>query len=129
VVSYKPGQMTLDISEAYPKEAHVRWWKRTVKTGNGRRVEVTEDYSLYDYDTPSQLMLMTVVQPRIDKAGKILLGDHSITYDARQLEVAVEDVSDKMDAVLRGMWGNKMYRIVMTVRQQKLKDRIKYYIQ
>jgi hypothetical protein len=128
VVSYKPGEMTLDISGAYPKESHVRWWNRTVKTG-GHRVEVTEDYSLYDYDAPSQLMLMTLTQPNADKPGQIALGTHSITYDARQLSVAVEDVSDKLDFVLRGMWGNKMYRIVMTVRQKKLKDKIKYYIQ
>jgi hypothetical protein len=127
LVSYRPGQLTLDIAKAYPKEAAVKWWKRTVKTGKGR-VEVTEDYSLESFKHPSQLMLMTVVEPKTDQAGLILLGSHRLVYDASQLSAAVEDVSDKMDGYLRNMWGPKMYRIVLTLRQQQLKGKIRYSI-
>ena len=128
VVSYKPGQLTLDIAGAYPKEAAVKWWKRTVKTGQGR-VEVTEDYCLNDFVNPSQLMLMTIVKPETNQAGLILLGSHRLIYNASQLSVEIDDVSDKMDDYLRNMWGSQMYRIVLTLRSQKLKDKIRYTIQ
>ena len=129
VVSYKPGQLTLDLADAYPKEASVRWWKRTVRTQDNRRVEVTDDYSLYEYKAPTQLVLMTPVRPVADKAGVVQLGRHRIRYDARQLEPAVEDISELLDPVLQQQWGQCMYRIVLTVKNQPLKTKLKYYIE
>lgn len=128
VVSYKPGQLTLDISKAYPKEAKVNYWKRTVKTGNGKRVEVTEDYSLDSYEAPTQLMLMTLIEPQLSQPGVIVLGNHRITYDSKQLSAQYEDISPLLDSVLRQMWGDHMYRIILTVKDNKLKGKLKYYI-
>lgn len=129
VVSYKPGQLTLDLAGAYPKEASVRWWKRTVRTQDNRRVEVTDDYSLYDYKAPTQLVLMTPIRPVADKVGIVQLGRHRIRYDARQLEPVVEDISELLDPVLQQQWGLCMYRIVLTVKNQPLKTKLKYYIE
>lgn len=129
VVSYKPGQLTLDLADAYPKEASVRWWKRTVRTQDNRRVEVTDDYSLYEYEAPTQLVLMTPVRPVADKAGVVQLGRHRIRYDVRQLEPAVEDISELLDPVLQQQWGQCMYRVVLTVKNQPLKTKLKYYIE
>ncbi|MDE5571776.1 MAG: heparinase, partial [Prevotella sp.] len=129
VVSYKPGLLTLDLADAYPKEASVRWWKRTVRTQDNRRVEVTDDYSLYEYKAPTQLVLMTPVRPVADKAGMVQLGCHCIRYDARLLEPAVEDISELLDPVLQQQWGQCMYRIVLTVKNQPLKTKLKYYIE
>ena len=128
VISYKPSQLTLDISKAYPKEAKVNYWRRTVKTGNGKRVEVTEDYSLGSYEAPTQLMLMTLTAPQIDNNGIIKLGDYRIVYDDKQLTAQSEDITPLLDSVLRQMWGNHMYRIILTVKDQKLKGKLKYYI-
>ena len=128
VISHKPGQLTLDISKAYPKEAKVNYWKRTVKTGNGKRVEVTEDYSLDTYEAPTQLMLMTLTAPQIDNNGIIKLGDYRIVYDVKQLTAQSEDISTLLDPVLQQMWGNHMYRIILTVKDNKLKGKLKYYI-
>lgn len=129
VVNYKPGQLTLNLAGAYPQEASVRWWKRTVRVQDDRRVEVTDDYSLYDYKAPTQLILMTPVRPVADKAGIVQLGRHRIRYDARQLEPAVEDVSGLLDPVLQQQWGPCMYRIVLTVKNQPLRTKLKYYIE
>ena len=129
VVSYKPGRLTLDLADAYPKEAWVRWWKRTVSLQKNRRVEVTEDYSLYDYRAPSQLVFITPVKPVCAKAGEVGLGKHRIRYDAQQLEPTIEDISELLDPVMQKMWGSKMYRIVMTVKHHKLKATLKYDIE
>ena len=129
MVKYKPGQLTLDLREAYPHEAQIRWWKRTVKTRVKRSVEVTEDFCLDAYVAPTQLMLMTPVKPERGESGILLLGDHRLVYDARQLEAAIEDISPLLDPVLRQMWGQQMYRIVLTVKNNVLKAKLKYYIQ
>ena len=129
VVSYKPGQLTLDLADAYPKEAWVRWWIRTVKVDKGKRVEVTDDYSLYDYGAPTQLMFVTPVKPALGKAGTVILRQHTLRFDARQLEPVIENISTLLDPLLQQMWGKQMYHIILTVKDKNLKAKLKYYIQ
>ena len=118
VVDHKSGLLTLDIAGAYPKEAQVKTWKRTVQAMKSG-ISVTEDYELNAYCQPTRLMLMTIDPDAIRR----------LHYDARQLDVTVEDISDQLDPLLQGMWGEKMYRIVMTVKSKKTKNTIKYTIQ
>ena len=117
VVSHKDGQLTLDIAGAYPAEAAVKSWKRTViamKSG----VSVTEDYELSEYRHPTCLMLMTLDPDALQR----------IHFDANQLSATIENVSDKLDPLLQHMWGQKMYRIILTVKSTKTKNKIKYTI-
>lgn len=128
VINYKPGQLTLEISKAYPIEAKVRYWKRTIKTGDGKRVDVTEDYCLDSYEAPTQLMLITLAEPQVNKNGTIGLGNYRIVFNDKQLDAQTEDISSLLDPVLQQMWGKHMYRIVLTVKDNSLKGKIKYYI-
>ena len=117
VVSHKDGQLTLDIAGAYPVEAAVKSWKRTVmamKSG----ISVTEDYELSEYRQPTCLMLMTLDPDGLQR----------IHFDANQLSATIEDISDKLDPLLQHMWGHKMYRIILTVKSTKTKNKIKYTI-
>ena len=128
VVSHKPGLLTLDISGAYPVEAQVQQWLRTVKVHKGKQVEVTEDFTLQTCQAPSQLMFITPVKPQLTKAGVITLDNHTLTYDAKQLTPEVEDLTPLLDAVLQQMWGLNLYRIKMTLQSNRLKQRIRYVI-
>lgn len=117
VVSHKDGQLTLDIAGAYPAEAAVKSWKRTViamKSG----ISVTEDYELSEYHQPTSLMLMTLDPDALQR----------IHLDSNQLSATIEDISDKLDPLLLHMWGQKMYRIILTVKSAKTKNKIKYTI-
>lgn len=117
VVSHKDGQLTLDIAGAYPAEAAVKSWKRTViamKSG----ISMTEDYELSEYRQPTCLMLMTLDPEALQR----------IHFDANQLSATIEDISDKLDPLLQHMWGQKMYRIILTVKSTKTKNKIKYTI-
>jgi len=117
VVSHKDGQLTLDIAGAYPAEAAVKSWKRTV-TAMKSGLSVTEDYELSDYRQPARLMLMTLDPDALQR----------IHFDANQLSATIEDVSDKLDPLLQRLWGPKMYRIILTVKSAKNKNKIKYTI-
>jgi hypothetical protein len=81
-------------------------------------VTVTEDYELDKYRQPTRLMFLTLDADALKH----------LHFDATQMEATIEDISDKLDPVLQGMWGKHMYRIVLTIRPGKLKNRIKYII-
>lgn len=132
VVSHKNGQLCLDIAAAYPEDAAVKSWKRTVSAGN-TAITVTEDYELEAYKQPSKLMFISTVKPVIDAQRGMLnfetpSGNRKLKYDARQVEPSVEDISDLLDPLLRGIWGEQMYRIVLTIKSEKTKEQIKYTI-
>ena len=117
MVSHKDGQLTLDIARAYPAEAAVKSWKRTV-TAMKSGISITEDYELEEYRQPTRLMLMTLDPDALQR----------IHFDANQLSATVEEISDKLDPLLQHMWGSKMYRIILTVNSAKTKNIIKYTI-
>ena len=117
VVSHKDGQLTLDIADAYPAEAAVKSWKRTITAMNSG-ISVTEDYELSECLTPTRLILMTTQRDALKH----------ISYNANQLEASVEDISHQLDPLLQGMWGKEMYRIVLTVKSGKNKHQIRYTI-
>ena len=118
VVSHKEGQLCLDIAGAYPEEAAVKSWKRTVKAMKSG-ISVTEDYQLSDYRQPARLMFITLDPDALKH----------IHFDASQMSATIEDISIQLDPLLQGMWGPKMYRIILSVKSTKTNNRIKYTIQ
>ena len=118
VVSHKEGQLCLDIAGAYPEEAAVKSWKRTVKAMKSG-ISVTEDYVLSDYRQPTRLMFITLDPDALKH----------IHFDASQMSATIEDISIQLDPLLQGMWGPKMYRIILSVKSTKTNNRIKYTIQ
>ena len=127
VLRHEPGLLQLDIAGAYPEAALVRSWRRTVSISR-RSVSITEDYELIACRQPTELMLMTPVEPHMEKAGVIVLDGHRLSYDARQLQAHVEDVSALLDPLLQNIWGQHMYRIILTVRHGDLHNRLRYTI-
>lgn len=127
VVSSSKTSLTLELAGAYPAEACVDSWQRTVSLYK-KEVRVKEHYQLQAQKAPTRLMLMTTVQPDISRPGIVRLGGRSLSYDPKQLSAAVEDVSPQLDALLKGMWGDRLYRIVLTLRSQRLTDTVVYKI-
>lgn len=126
-VQRKRGVLRLDIAGAYPESAAVERWTREVKITHGA-VEIAEDYVLKSLTEPSRIMLVTPVQPDLSAEGQIGLGAHAVIYDGRVLEAAVEDLSPRLDGVLKGLWGEHLYRIILTVRQPSVTGKIKYKV-
>ena len=127
LISHKPGRLTLDLAGAYPPEAAVSAWLRTVAISRSG-VTVTEDFTLSANKAPTRLMLLTTTKPAGQKPGQLSVGSHRLTYNPRQLSATVEDISDKLDPTLRSMWGDRLYRIVLTVSSPQTKQNISYRI-
>lgn len=113
--------LTLEIAGAYPKEACVNSWLRTSSI-KGNTVEIKEDYSLSNIKTPTRLMYITTIKPDTSANGKVILGNHEIQYSASKADVTVEEISVMNDSVLKHMWGDRLYRICLTLRNEKLNN-------
>ena len=93
-------------------------WKRTVAAGKSG-ITVTEDYELNACNEPVRLMLMALSPDACQH----------LRYDTSQFDATIEDISDKLDPVLKRMWGERMYRIILTVKSSKTKNKLRYTIQ
>ena len=117
VIRHKHGELCLDIAGAYPAEAAVKSWKRTV-TAMKSGISVTEDYELSQFIAPQRLMFIALSADALNH----------IQYDKNQLSAEVEDISNQLDPLLKDMWGQQMFRIILTVKSNHTKNQIKYTI-
>lgn len=113
--------LTLDIAGAYPEEAHVKSWQRTVAMESSQ-VKIAERYELTSLDAPTRLMFMTTKKPEVSKKGIITLDGHTLKYPSAKADVTIEDISDKLDPVTHEVWGEHLYRIILTLKGTSQKD-------
>jgi hypothetical protein len=122
---------SLDIALAYPRDAAVKTWRRTVTLERGKRVVVEDSYALDEVKDDLRLSLMSWRRPEIADDGSIrLLAPEGvgpleplfISYDGSRFRAALETIPLK-DAQLRSSWGPTLYRIVLTAKETRPEDR------
>jgi len=116
--------ITLDISDAYPPEANLKTWQRSLTLFRGKEIRVVDQYKLSEAADSIQLSLLTpcvadVWEGRI-RLGKRELsegrsaGEAYIHYDAGQMTVEVER-RDLTDGNSLRYWGEYVSRILLTL--------------
>jgi Heparinase II/III-like protein len=119
----KLATYSFDIAGAYPAEAGVKSWVRTVTLDRVQnRITIEEDFELAKA-VPVTLTVMTPRVATVEVAGSMLLklasGESTVSrlkYDGETLEPTVETkVLD--DAGLRMSWGSQIYRILLGSKQ------------
>jgi hypothetical protein len=141
-LSYKSDRnvasLGLNIAGAYPAEAGVRSWRRTVRLERGGQVEIRDKYALGEVKKDLELSLMCWRIPAVEAEGRIRLdlpeGKEAagvsavekaavpsskplyILYDRARFHAAIETITLE-DAQLRFSWGNQIYRILLTAKK------------
>jgi hypothetical protein len=116
---------SLDIAGAYPPEAGLKHWQRTIHLERGAYVEIADDYQLDHAPRSITLSLLTPCSVESVNNGVIKLGTRPITperksgsatvaYNAAKFSPAVETVAIE-DRQLGAVWGEQLFRIVFTV--------------
>ncbi|MBO7743003.1 heparinase II/III family protein [Paenibacillus sp. MWE-103] len=112
------SELSMNIAGAYPPEAGIASWRRTVSLRRSGRaaVEVTDDFALVEPTSELAYTLMTPCVPREIEAGLLRLDyapDRFVTiaYDAERLTFASETIP-VADSRLRRNWGDAVYRIL-----------------
>jgi len=137
--SAKPySQFTLDIKQAYPEEAAVNSWRRTVRLNRGKNVQVTDVISLREANQVTQHM-MTCYPVDISKPGELIIHyvdkekkprDFVIRYNPKQMEAMVQKVllTAMEDQGIIQKWGDTIYRINFKVVSPKANDKFSFEI-
>ncbi|MDH5743397.1 MAG: heparinase II/III-family protein, partial [Candidatus Aminicenantes bacterium] len=126
----KKVTFSLDISKAYPDEAKVESWVRTVTLNRDKDVLIHDRYELEDILQNLQMTLMSWRKPELKDEGVIRLENPeemrdlkpiSIKYDRNKFQADFETIPIE-DARLQSSWGNQLYRILLTAKEKSLKD-------
>jgi hypothetical protein len=115
------AEMRLNLERAYPKEAGLKKWRRTLRLARGRNeITVAEDFELAKPAKTISLTLMTPCKVTAEGDGRLVLAAGSanavkIAFDAAVFKHAVEEIRIE-DGRLRSAWGERLYRILLTAQ-------------
>lgn len=141
-VSYNQGKtfaaFSLNISKAYPKDAGVNSWKRTIRLNRGKNVVVNDIFSL-QHATKLTQHLMTCYAAEVIQPGELVIHytsgnktpkDFVIRYNSKQMQATVEKIplTAMEDKGIKDKWGDNIYRINFTVIAPKIQDNINFVI-
>ncbi len=123
-VSYKSDdagvEFSLDIAGAYRPEAGLQTWRRTLRLDQRKgEIEVHERYSLTKSRGRIALTLMTPCEVRVENGRAELAGRAAVVFDAA-LKPTVETIKIE-DARLSRVWGERLYRILLTAENAPAK--------
>ncbi len=116
--SDKEAVVSFDIAAAYPKEAGIKKWIRTVRLDRTRDVVVIAEEFDLERSVPLSFSIMTPRTAAVESRGitlKLAEGsgrDCRLTWQGEQLEPKIETIP-LSDAGLRESWGNQIYRILL----------------
>lgn len=129
-ISSEENGFSLDISSAYPSEANVKEWNRSIKLRNKKQqIHFEERYILNKLIASPEIILMTAATPTVAYDGKIILRlknqEYIIHYDKKQLSATIEPIQ-LTDSGLSKIWNNNIFRIHLKVKSKKLQQQINY---
>lgn len=116
--SDKTVKLSLDLAGAYPVEAGIEKWIRTIKLNRQENTEIIieEDFELKEASDNIILNLITTQDYKLENHGQIVLkGDDGseviISYDHSVLQAEVQTI-ELTDPKIRKDWGkDRMYRV------------------
>jgi len=131
------SSLFMDLAKAYPNEAGIVFWNRTVTLDRAKdAVDIADDYSLAKAPTSLQQVFMTVCDVNLTEAGKIKLTTAAgkvviLTYDKGEWTPTIEkpSIEGPEYSSFTSKWDNHpIKRIVLTSQNPKRKDRLQYSI-
>ncbi|WP_297628447.1 heparinase II/III family protein [uncultured Rikenella sp.] len=116
---------SLDMAGAYPAEAGCRSWVRDYRFDRRRNtVTLTDTYDLSEVEGPVALNFLTCGTVASGRGGiEIQSGDKTLrmAFDLSKYELTTEAV-ELTDPRLSNIWGERLTRIVLKVKNPKRRD-------
>lgn len=130
------AMLSMNIAGAYPANAEVSSWHRTLRLNRGKNVEVTESYAFKKAPSEITLALMTPFKAVLSKPGVLTLNSNAravtgskplklfIHYDPEKLKPVMEEI-ELEDSKLQENWGSHLTRILFKAENPLMKDSLK----
>ncbi len=115
------AQIKMDIAPAYPEEAGIKSWLRTVRFNRSKDIQVVDSFELKEKSRNIVQNLITPCETIQAEPGKLVLRDSqsrtrvTLQYDPDKLTHQTETI-DPDDDRLVSMWGLRLYRIGLKSR-------------
>jgi hypothetical protein len=133
-------QIGMEMAGAYPAETGLQSWNRTIRFTRGPRQNIAMADKFRFSQKPTEMVqyMMTPCQVFLTEAGEIRLRSKSnkpseqfnfyINYDSQKFKVTTEEITlnEPHQSFIRGIWGEKITRIVFTDRNPALSDTWKF---
>jgi len=128
------AQLAMELAKAYPPEARLKSWRRTVKLDLANNtIEIKGGYFLTEPVSDITLNLMTACTIKESGKGQLTLISSQgapptlISFDANLLTPTVETIPLE-NTELKRNWGNQIYRIQLKTPGSKTSGRLKLTI-
>lgn len=131
-VNHLSGQksvLTMDLIQAYPKDAEIESWIRTISFNRGKYIEIINRFKLTELKGKTYENIMVHAIPKIKSKNRIeLFKDQSdskaffvIDFDGKKLQPHIEKInySQPEDKGMEKSWGESLYRIRLEVIDMK----------
>jgi len=121
------AQMKMNIAPAYPNEAGINSWLRTVRLNRSKNLQVVDSFDLKEKSKDIVQNLITPCEIVRDELGQMVLRDPkeqlemAIRYDTQKLSLEYEPV-DLNDERISNVWGEHLYRIMLKPKTAITKD-------
>ena len=123
------AQLKLDISGAYPPEAGVNSWVRTIRLNREENVEIVDAYQLAQVAQELTTSLVTPCEVTVNAHGQLVLRELKadpvvslcVYYDADKMTATKENMPLK-DSKLKSVWGDHVTRILLRADAPPLRD-------
>lgn len=121
------AQLKMNIAPAYPNEAGINSWLRTVRLNRGTDLHVVDSFDLKEKSRDIVQNLITPCEIVRDEPGQMVLGDPKeelemvIRYDTRKLSLESETI-DLNDERISNVWGEHLSRIMLKPKMAITKD-------
>jgi hypothetical protein len=112
------AELQLNLAAAYPKEAGIVSWVRSIRLDRGQSVTVSDTFELREESSAIFESLMTPCEVTLAKEGQLELSHPDaeagvvIRYEPPQLDVEIETIELK-DEKLAEIWGPCLRRILL----------------
>jgi hypothetical protein len=139
-VKYEAGRngtsLAMEIGKAYPAEAGIQSWRRTVKLDRTGNVAISDVYAMTKPLGSLTQTFMTVCHAELGGRGKVIFVTDAgervwLDYDASVWDATVEKVAYKEpeDEGVRQHWdGRAVYRVLLKAVKLSTKGQLKYTI-
>ncbi|QNL49580.1 heparinase II/III family protein [Olivibacter sp. SDN3] len=120
-------QFSVDIADAYPKEAAVKYWQRTYELNKKRGFVIQDQFELEEFNAANAIHFLSPCNIKLVKTGllELELGEETVymQYDAELFtDPKIEKISID-DPRLLASWPEGLYKIAFTAKTTDKKGR------
>ena len=122
-VSYRGARgstsFALDISGAYPEEAGVKKWLRSILFKRGRVIQIIEDYELNEVKGETYFSYVTPCEVQSGNGELIFDGEDykvALQYDSNKMVAEIEEI-EVTDRKLIASWGKTLRRVKIVLTE------------